>query len=348
MRTLFPALASVALATALVAAPSDARADGNDYILTLEAGASHAPQDPYDDAYTLGAQGGVGFYYAVAPQLLLGKRFDLLVLAGDSEAGNDDYGYGSLMAAARFRPFADPTSVRRSTGLFIEGALGPAIAEGDLRLAFAGGLGYVFPVGSLGIGPQVRYTQVIERSRFNEEDARILTGGIVFTFLDDPARPEYASRSIDLGDPEPEPQMAKTEPPADFDQTLTVFVGDQMLVDERVFFDFDRAELRPRGRQVLDHIVELYQETGGDWTRLRVQGHADERGPTAYNVDLSRRRAQAVRAYLSSQGIPAAILDIEAYGESRPLIEDATTERDYQLNRRVAFEIVREGEAEDR
>ena len=346
MRTPITALGSFGLATALLVAPGVASADGNNFILSLEAGASHAPEDPYSDDLTVGAQGGVGFYYAIAPQLALGKRIDLLVLPGDGEDSND-YGYGSLMAAARLRPFADPTDVRRSTGLFVEGAIGPAIVEGDLRLAFAGGLGYLFPAGSLGIGPQVRYTQVIERSRFNEEDARIVTGGIVFTFLDDPARPEYASRVIDLGDPEPD-AMAKTEPPADFDPTLTVFVGDEMLVDERVFFDFDRAELRPLGRQVLDHIVELHQQSGGDWERLRVMGHADERGPASYNVALSRRRAEAVQEYLVSQGVPAALIDIEAYGESRPLIEDATNERDYQLNRRVAFEIVEEGEDQAR
>jgi outer membrane protein OmpA-like peptidoglycan-associated protein len=140
--------------------------------------------------------------------------------------------------------------------------------------------------------------------------------------------------------------MAKTEPPADFDETLTVFVGNEMLVDERVFFGFDDADLRPRGRQMLDHIVELYQQTGGDWARLRVMGHADERGPASYNVALSERRAESVRAYLTAQGVPDALLDVAAYGESRPLIEDATTEHDYQLNRRVAFEIVREGDTE--
>jgi peptidoglycan-associated lipoprotein len=70
-------------------------------------------------------------------------------------------------------------------------------------------------------------------------------------------------------------------------------------------------------------------------------GHADVRGPMPYNEQLSQRRAESVRQYLSSKGMPAEIIDTEAYGETAPVIPDASTEREHQLNRRVEFWIVR-------
>jgi outer membrane protein OmpA-like peptidoglycan-associated protein len=341
MRTLLTTLGG-ALIAALLFAPGQARAGDHDMILTLEAGAGVAPNAPYDDRFSVGGQGGVGLYWAFAPQLAIGKRLDIAVLPEDEEGIDGNYGYGSLMAAVRVRPFAGRFDPRRGTGLFIDGGIGPAIAEGHVRLAFAAALGYTFEAGSLGIGPQIRYTQVVERERFNGADARILTGGIVFTFLDERPSSAYAWRTIDLGDPEATAD-AKVEEPPPPDAELTVFVDDSLLVDERVFFEFDRAELRPRGQTVLDHVIELYGETGDSWVRLRIQGHADERGPATYNVGLSRRRAEAVREYLTSHGMRTDLLDVEAYGESRPLIEDASTEQEYQMNRRVQFDVVREG-----
>src|SRR5690606_16820219 len=118
-------------------------------------------------------------------------------------------------------------------------------------------------------------------------------------------------------------------------------VDNRIVIDERVFFDYDEATLRPEGKQQLDEIVRLYQAEGDDWSRLRVAGHADRRGPEPYNMDLSRQRAAAVRGYLIEQGVPESLIDIEAYGENRPLIPDANIPAEFQMNRRVEFMVER-------
>jgi outer membrane protein OmpA-like peptidoglycan-associated protein len=113
-----------------------------------------------------------------------------------------------------------------------------------------------------------------------------------------------------------------------------------LVVDERVFFDFDRAELRTEGRQHLDQVVEHYRQYGDRYESLVVSGHTDRRGAVPYNEELGRRRAEAVVAYLVSQGVPRNMIDVRAYGELRPEVLDATSELDHQINRRVEFEVV--------
>ncbi len=63
-------------------------------------------------------------------------------------------------------------------------------------------------------------------------------------------------------------------------------------------------------------------------------GHADRSGSADYNVGLSQRRADAVKAYLGGRGVPDGAMSTEAFGESRPLVETADGVREPQ-NRRV-------------
>lgn len=119
------------------------------------------------------------------------------------------------------------------------------------------------------------------------------------------------------------------------------FEADRLVVQERVFFGYDSAELSPSGRTMLNGIAAEIKSSGPEWQHLRVEGYADERGPAAYNQSLSRDRAQAVAGYLATVGVDDDKLDIKAYGESHPLEIDASTPEAYQQNRRVAFTIVR-------
>jgi len=76
-----------------------------------------------------------------------------------------------------------------------------------------------------------------------------------------------------------------------------------------------------------------------DITKIEVQGHTDERGDDAYNLDLSERRAAAVMAYLTSHGVDAKRLQAEGYGETQPK-DRRHTEQAWALNRRVEFIIL--------
>jgi outer membrane protein OmpA-like peptidoglycan-associated protein len=99
-----------------------------------------------------------------------------------------------------------------------------------------------------------------------------------------------------------------------------------------VFFDFDRADLTQRARDI---VAEAVQASGRiQHTRIEVSGNADRSGTPAYNLAISQRRAQAVADEMARWGVPRAIMDIHAYGDSRPLVPTAAGVREPQ-NRRV-------------
>ncbi|MFK8029960.1 MAG: peptidoglycan-associated lipoprotein Pal [Gammaproteobacteria bacterium] len=107
----------------------------------------------------------------------------------------------------------------------------------------------------------------------------------------------------------------------------------QSLLEVRtLFFDFDRSELRSTDQAVVAAHARFLRENPG--TRIRLEGHADERGSREYNIGLGERRAQTVRRNLALQGAGSDQLDTRSYGEEKPLASDHT-ESAWQLNRRV-------------
>jgi peptidoglycan-associated lipoprotein len=70
--------------------------------------------------------------------------------------------------------------------------------------------------------------------------------------------------------------------------------------------------------------------------RITLEGHADERGTEEYNLQLSNRRAEAVKRYLTTLGVRAGSLETTGYGEARPA-ENGSNESAWAANRRVEF-----------
>jgi outer membrane protein OmpA-like peptidoglycan-associated protein len=101
-----------------------------------------------------------------------------------------------------------------------------------------------------------------------------------------------------------------------------------------VFFDWDRADLTDRARQIVAEAARA--STQVQTTRIEVQGNADLSGTHAYNQRLSLRRAQTVAAELVRDGVPRNIIEIQAFGDTRPLVPTAPGVREPQ-NRRVAI-----------
>ncbi|MDP3418527.1 OmpA family protein [Falsiroseomonas sp.] len=99
-----------------------------------------------------------------------------------------------------------------------------------------------------------------------------------------------------------------------------------------VFFDFDRADLTDRARQIIGEAAT--NATGQGVTRIEVAGHADRAGSPQYNQRLSERRAGAVASELERRGIQRNNISVQAFGESRPLVPTADGVREPQ-NRRV-------------
>ena len=101
-----------------------------------------------------------------------------------------------------------------------------------------------------------------------------------------------------------------------------------------VFFDWDRADLTDRARQIVAEAAQGSRSL--QTTNIEVQGNADLSGTHAYNQRLSLRRAQTVAAELVRDGVPRQEISIQAFGDSRPLVPTAPGVREPQ-NRRVAI-----------
>ena len=91
----------------------------------------------------------------------------------------------------------------------------------------------------------------------------------------------------------------------------------QVNVGDRVFFDYDKFEVKPAGKATLDKQA-AWLKRYGQW-KIVVEGHCDERGTREYNLALGERRANAAKTYLINQGIPANRVTTISYGKERPV-----------------------------
>ena len=110
----------------------------------------------------------------------------------------------------------------------------------------------------------------------------------------------------------------------------------------RVFFEFDAATLTAEGKAGLDANAAIMAEYPD--IKLEIQGHADERGTTEYNLALGQKRSDAVVRYLLAKGVSSSRVKSVSYGEERPL-DGESSERAWSQNRRAEFVIKWKGEA---
>ena len=118
-------------------------------------------------------------------------------------------------------------------------------------------------------------------------------------------------------------------PPPDVDALVANF--------NRVYFEYDSASLTEPTMRALDDNVRIMQEHPD--IRIEIQGHADERGTTDYNLALGQRRASTVSRYMGSVISQTGRLKVVSYGEERP-IDQSVTERAFSQNRRCEFRVV--------
>lgn len=88
------------------------------------------------------------------------------------------------------------------------------------------------------------------------------------------------------------------------------------VVIDNIFYDYDKATLRPESQQALDEMVQVLNDNPN--VTIEMASHTDRHGSDEYNIDLSKRRAQSVIDYLIAHGIVADRLQSQGYGESRP------------------------------
>jgi len=116
---------------------------------------------------------------------------------------------------------------------------------------------------------------------------------------------------------------------------LVVTLGD-------VLFETDKAEPRPSAMGKLSQLVLVLRENPD--RAVLVEGHADARGSASYNLDLSQRRAQTVRAYFAASGVDPDRIVATGYGEGYPVASNGTVEGQ-TMNRRVEVVLLNPGAA---
>lgn len=109
-------------------------------------------------------------------------------------------------------------------------------------------------------------------------------------------------------------------------QDLVVNVGD------RVFFAFDRYDLRPEARFTLQKQAAWMKANPS--VSVTIEGHCDERGTREYNLALGERRANSASDFLMSLGVPASRITTISYGKERP-VDPASNEVAWAKNRRA-------------
>lgn len=109
------------------------------------------------------------------------------------------------------------------------------------------------------------------------------------------------------------------------------------IMQALVHFDYDRYNIRPDAEQRLMEKVAVLRANPN--VRVRIEGHADERGSDEYNLALGLRRANAVRDFLVNYGIDASRFETVSFGEERPLVR-ASNEDAWAMNRRAEFQVV--------
>ena len=88
------------------------------------------------------------------------------------------------------------------------------------------------------------------------------------------------------------------------------------VVVDNIFYDFDRASLRPESKKALDELAQVLRDNPN--VTIEMASHTDRHGTDEYNINLSSRRARSVIDYLISVGISPDRLQSQGYGESRP------------------------------
>ena len=139
---------------------------------------------------------------------------------------------------------------------------------------------------------------------------------------------------------EPEPAVEtlttadiETEEPPVQEEVAEVVIKDSKL--EHVFFGFDQYSIRDEAVSVLEKNAEMLNDLYKD-SDVLIEGHCDERGTTDYNVELGKRRAQAVKDYLIDLGVNESRIQITSYGKEKPFCQESKPEC-WKQNRRGHF-----------
>jgi outer membrane protein OmpA-like peptidoglycan-associated protein len=188
------------------------------------------------------------------------------------------------------------------------------------------------------------FTACVSKGRFNrtiaETNASIETERTARTSADEAINADVQTLKTDVSNLRTELQNLRTE----FGAKITA-MEEGLKFAFPVNFAFDDATIRSEDVPALDRFAKIVQ-TYYQGSKITVEGFADPAGTNTYNKALSMRRAESVRAHLTTAGLSPELIDAIGYGETRQVVVGA--ERDdpgAEKNRRVVFVVESRGEA---
>ncbi|GHU93129.1 peptidoglycan-associated lipoprotein [Deltaproteobacteria bacterium] len=130
----------------------------------------------------------------------------------------------------------------------------------------------------------------------------------------------------------------KTGEPGDVDElTPEMRAAIQQITDGRVYFAFDKFDVKPEYKDMLRGKADLIKRYST--IRVRIEGNCDERGTQEYNLALGERRARAAYEYLVTLGVNPGQLEMLSYGKENPVVQ-GSDESAWSKNRRDDFRVV--------
>ncbi|MBL8668141.1 MAG: OmpA family protein, partial [Rhodospirillales bacterium] len=156
---------------------------------------------------------------------------------------------------------------------------------------------------------------------------RFIIGASLLALMAPAAHAQQAPKPASPPSAMPAKPMAAPTPAPAMQQEMKKFL---------VFFDWNKATLTPEARRIIATAAEDFKKTGS--TRIVATGHTDTSGSAAYNMRLSVRRAEAVKAELVRLGVPAGVITTIGRGQEDLLVPTKDNVREPQ-NRRVSIEF---------
>ncbi|HET6936216.1 MAG TPA: peptidoglycan-associated lipoprotein Pal [Candidatus Angelobacter sp.] len=143
---------------------------------------------------------------------------------------------------------------------------------------------------------------------------------------------QEATAQVTVSAPPPPPTPTPTPTPQITDEQIFAQAA------QDIYFDFDKADLRPQSQQILAHLAEVIK-AHPNW-KVQIEGNCDERGSTEYNLALGERRADSAKQALQQGGVGADQLKTISYGKEKPVCTESN-EDCWQRNRHDHFTLLK-------
>jgi len=333
--------------TAIVLASTGAA--GADVSIKLEPGVAVPTTAPQSDIYDVGGGQSLKALFGLNRYLDVGPAVSFLFLPASSAVAESGVVWGFGGGFRLKRPHDKLTS---GVSPWLDADLLYMRTDDLDRVGFDAAVGVSFPVDDakvFWVGPFLRYQQIVstERMGVDTRDSKIVLAGLSVEFGSSvkrrPLPPQRVEVIVERPAPPPEivpapvcPVCVAAAPPPVVYQRVVV-TKDKIELKEKLFFHWDRAEVKPTSFSILDEVVAVLNDN--PTINLRIEGHTDTSGNRAHNQRLSQRRATSVMDYLVEKGIARGRLTAKGFGPTVPLeTNDSADGR--ERNRRVEFVII--------